>query len=75
MKIGDVFYIQLSYQNYRKCHIVNIFEDNEETMIVYKFYGKYKQWWHYEVEHLWAYENKITAGIIWKRRPKNENRN
>ena len=32
-------------------HVVLSFQDseNEDTMYVVKYYGKYKQWWHYEV--------------------------
>lgn len=36
------------YQD-RKYHRVLTFEDNGKTYHVVKFYGKYKQWWHYEV--------------------------
>ena len=36
------------YQGY-KYHIVLSFEDNGERFYVVKYYGKYKQWWHYEV--------------------------
>ena len=33
----------------RLYHIVLTFEDNGKKYYVVKFYGKYKQWWHYEV--------------------------
>ena len=35
----------------RLYHVVLSFQDNarEETMYVVKYYGRYKQWWHYEV--------------------------
>ena len=36
------------YQD-RKYHIVLSFEDNGKLFFVVKFYGIYKQWWHYEV--------------------------
>ena len=36
------------YQD-RLYHTVLQFEDNGETFYVVKFYGKYHQWWHYEV--------------------------
>ena len=32
-----------------KYHIVLTFQDNGETYYVVKYYGIYKQWWHYEV--------------------------
>jgi len=31
----------------QKIHIVELIEND---MIVYKFFGKHKQWWHYKVE-------------------------
>lgn len=31
-----------------KMHIIAVVD---EEMIVYKCYGKHKQWWHYGVEH------------------------
>lgn len=43
------------YQD-RLYHIVLAFQDgeDEETMYVVKYYGKHKQWWHYEViSHSW----------------------
>ena len=33
----------------RKYHFVLSFDDNGETLYVVKYYGKYRQWWHYEV--------------------------
>lgn len=30
-----------------KIHIVGIVDD---VMVVYKYYGKHKQWWHYGVK-------------------------
>lgn len=35
--------------NDRKYHIVTSFEDNGEIYYVVKYFGRYKQWWHYEV--------------------------
>ena len=26
----------------------------DECMIVYRWYGKHKQWWHYQVEHIYT---------------------
>ena len=44
LKQNSVFY----YEN-RKCYIVTHLENEKNPQIVYKFYGKYKQWWHYEI--------------------------
>ena len=32
-----------------KYHYVTSFEDGGSTQHVVKFFGRYKQWWHYEV--------------------------
>ena len=32
-----------------KYHVVLSFTDNAETYYVVKYFGKYKQWWHYEI--------------------------
>ncbi len=32
-----------------KYHVVCSFTDNGETFYVVKYYGKYQQWWHYEI--------------------------
>lgn len=45
-KKGGTFYWPQGENNY-KCHIVEMIECN---MVVFKWYGKHKQWWHYEVE-------------------------
>lgn len=41
---------QRVYRDYDyKYHIVLSFEDLGETYYVVRYYGKYKQWWHYEI--------------------------
>lgn len=48
---GDVFYKccdSLSRMN--KCHVINTIHDDDRILIVYKWHGRYKQWWHYEIE-------------------------
>lgn len=34
----------------RLYHVVMHFTDCGDLMYVVKFYGRYRQWWHYEVE-------------------------
>ena len=46
-KKGQTYKSRISNRNY-KIHIVAVVD---EGMVVYKFYGKHKQWWHYEVKH------------------------
>ena len=43
---GGIFYWPDGTRSH-KCHIVEMIECN---MVVFKWYGKYKQWWHYQVE-------------------------
>ena len=46
-KVGDTYHIMLGLGKPYKIHIVSIIDDN---MVVYKWYGRHKQWWHYVVE-------------------------
>jgi len=65
LNVGDIFYDT----NYYKCYIVSILKDETPAQVVYKYYGKHKQWWHYFVTSerefdmcfdagLWTFENK-----------------
>jgi len=65
MKVGDCFY---KYDKPTKYHVVNIFEDNSEIIVVYKYYGKYKQWWHYSVEDMLTIEDQIKHGYYKRRK-------
>jgi len=46
--IGDKLHIWQQARTY-KIHIVAVVDDNQ---VVFKWYGKHKQWWHYEVLHI-----------------------
>jgi hypothetical protein len=58
LKVGDIFYCQKGLPNDKpyKCHVLAIVD---EYMVVYKWYGRRKQWWHYEVEHKETIDFKI----------------
>ena len=47
-----------------KYHIVLSFEDNGETFYVVKYFGKHKQWWHYEIWDSWTMDFNKSKG--WK---------
>lgn len=47
-KVGDTHHKFIGPGNPYKIHVVAIVD---EVHVVYKWYGKHKQWWHYEVEH------------------------
>lgn len=48
-KVGDKLRYQMKFDDVRLLHVVSVFEHQGETRIVGGFYGKHKQWWHYEV--------------------------
>lgn len=52
MKIdkGYIFYKSAGCGNWDKCHVIQIINENGYTMVVYKWFGKYKQWWHFKIE-------------------------
>ena len=43
----------------RKAHIVELIEND---MIVYKYFGKHKQWWHYFVQSRSELEHYFKLG-------------
>ena len=57
-KEGDTFYLPKGPGGDYKCHAAGIVD---EDVVVYRWYGKKKQWWHYEVEP--AYLLRIMLGI------------
>lgn len=65
MKIGDTFYKK---RDDRKYHIVNIFIDKDVELIVYKFFGKHKRWWHYEIEEYETFEDCLKAGLYYTKK-------
>jgi hypothetical protein len=46
-----------------KYHVIAVVDDangnNEGILYVIKYYGKYKQWWHYEVWSAFEYDLRI----------------
>ena len=69
LKVGNVFYNKNEgLLDARKCHIVNIFEDDDEDIIVFKFYGKHKQYWHYRVMPDDDFESNFDAGLFYEKK-------
>lgn len=59
--------------NEYKYHLVLSFEDNGNVFYVVKYYGRYKQWWHYEIWDSWTMDWKKKRGCkIVKHRAKKE---
>lgn len=46
-----------------KYHVVTILDEEPETQVVIKYYGKRKQWWHYEIKALWVIERSLKDGL------------
>lgn len=49
IKVGDTVYLQTSFSYVpMKCHIMYILDSfySDRKLIVYRLYGKHKQWWH-----------------------------
>lgn len=57
-----------------KYHLVLSFEDNGCFFYVVKYYGRYKQWWHYEVwdELTMDFNTKHGYKIVKHRKRKEE---
>ena len=45
-KVGDTFALRMHGKHY-KAHVLAIID---EEYVVYKWYGRHKQWWHYNIE-------------------------
>lgn len=72
MKTGDTFYLRKGMPGdpLYKCHVVAVVD---ECMVVYKWYGRRKQWWHYEVEDEEFLTRSIEQAKILNSRPKQGN--
>ncbi len=55
-KEGDMYYIWIGPGKPYKIHILTIVDT---WMVVYKWYGRHKQRWHYEVKHRHLLEMEI----------------
>ena len=56
-----------------KYHLVTSFEDKGDVFYVVRYYGIYKQWWHYEIRDSWTMAfNKEHGYKIVKHRSKKE---
>lgn len=46
-----------------KYHVVETIEDKGELLLIIKYYGRRKQWWHYEIKHLWDVIERFNCGL------------
>lgn len=49
-KVGDTHQVSQITPNGRKFYKIHILAVVDQCQIVFKWYGKHKQWWHYEVK-------------------------
>lgn len=63
LKIGDCFYKK---NDKRKFHIIDFVEDDETILVIYKFYGIHKQWWHYKIEEYFDFNESMKIGLYTK---------
>lgn len=71
MNKGDVFYDLRSLRFY-KCYVVCELNDEPEPYIVYKYYGKHKQWWHYGIISKYLFKLYMDSGSMSLTRKKND---
>ena len=56
-KIGQKYYLNRGLGKQYKIHIVGIVENN---MVAFKWYGRHKQYWHYEIKHFKSLKFEIN---------------
>ena len=47
-------------------HVLCVCEDNDTTLIIVKYYVKYRKWWHYEIIEADRFEGLVEDGLITK---------
>jgi hypothetical protein len=57
-RAGEIFYKGREPYKY---HIVGVLSLAQQ--VIYRYYGKRKQWWHYEVEHMDSFKYCFEIGI------------
>ena len=62
MVIGQIFYQEMGLHVY-KCRVVALLDKERCPQVVYRYYGKHKQWWHYKVESLSYIKGAFDIGL------------
>ena len=63
-KKQDIFYKK---NDKRKYYIVAVLDKEETPQVVYKFYGKNKQWWHYKIEPIYDFGTRFSIGLYYRK--------
>ena len=66
-KPGDTYHILNGPVHTNKIHVLTVVDDE---YVVFKWYGRYKQWWHYQVEHEELLDIKTRRAEEWKKKNK-----
>ena len=53
------------YQGYLY-HVVDKCDDNGTILIIVKYFGKYKKWWHYEILEADDFDERVELRLITK---------
>jgi len=69
-KKGKTFYNKNG--DVMKCHIVGTMNDNGQILVIYKYFGTHKRWWHYVIEEVESFNNYFKVGLystknLWKK--------
>ena len=65
IKPGDTFYMKHRIEKKIKYHIVAVIVDNNEDLIVYKWWSKPKQCWKYEADLSYLFVIDFEVGKYW----------
>ncbi len=71
-KKGDTHQIHMAPSGFYKIHILEVID---ECYVVYKWYGRHKQWWHYVIEWDGILDGKIQRAKEIKLEVENEEDN
>jgi len=52
IKVGDKHRIYYHFGSSPKGYLVHVVAIVDEDYVVYKYFGKHKQWWHYGIERI-----------------------
>ena len=59
LKAGDKYRFMHEFGPSPQGYLVHIVAIVDGSQVVYKYYGKHKQWWHYIVEPISLFEDRV----------------
>jgi hypothetical protein len=59
--VGDNHYILKGPGKPYKIHILSLLKSDGNNLVIYKWYGRHKQWWHYEIKEDYLLEIEIEG--------------